>query len=355
MSTYSETLREIRSPGRVVRARRADLRPARALQLSAGVMLPLTAGVLLNHPQYGVYAALSALTCGFATISGEGHKRSAAGVLATAGMAAGAFVGAVAAGHAWPLLAVTAAFAYLAGIVGAFSDHVGAAAIQWPAALLLATATPDTPRQAAVRAGYVLAGGLAQTAITALTSGGLTGSGTARCRRRDPADFARHLIRTLRAHLGPGTIHGRHALRLAATASAAQGAALLLGLNHGYWAALTAVFVLKAEHVQTVRRILDRIGGTAIGVLFGILLTLAGAHGPAPLLLAAAATVALAYTVFTANYLLFSVFLTGFVVLLLDLLGQGAAQTTVPRLLATCLGGAAALIASHVRPRARAG
>jgi len=62
--------------------------------------------------------------------------------------------------------------------------------------------------------------------------------------------------------------------------------------------------------------------------------------------------IALGYTVFTANYFLFSVFLTGFVVLLLDLLGDGAGRTVGPRLLATVLGGVIALIASHVRPAA---
>lgn len=43
-------------------------------------------------------------------------------------------------------------------------------------------------------------------------------------------------------------------------------------------------------------------------------------------------------------------FLTGFVVVLLDLLGETAGHTVGPRLLATLLGGVIALVASHVRP-----
>jgi uncharacterized membrane protein YccC len=348
MSTYSETARELRSPGRLIRAQRSDLAPVRALRLAAGVVLPLTVGVTLGHPQYGAYAALGALPAGFAAMVGEHRRRPAAVALATAGMAVGAFVGAVAAGHTWPLITVVAACAYLAGVLSAFNDHVGTAVIQWPAALLIATANPQNPRQAAVHAGFLLAGGLGQAALTTL---GVPARPATPPRLRRPRALARHFTQATRAHLALNTVHGQHALRLAATAATAQGTATLLGLSHGYWASLTAVLVLKTDHVLTVRRCLDRIGGTAIGMLLGILLAMIATHGHTLLLLGAAATITLAYTVFTANYFVFSLFLTGFVVLLLDLLGEGASQTAGPRLLATCLGGVTALIASHVRPR----
>jgi uncharacterized membrane protein YccC len=175
---------------------------------------------------------------------------------------------------------------------------------------------------------------------------------TPRPPRRTPRALARHLLGTVHVHLGLRTEHGQHALRLAVTAATAQSAALLLGLPHPYWAALTAILVLKTDHVLTVRRSLDRIGGTAFGVLFGLLLAMLAHLGTVPLLLGAGLVIALGYTVFTANYFLFSVFLTGFVVLLLDLLGDGARSTAGPRLLATLLGGAIALVASHVRPAA---
>ncbi|MGH3415875.1 MAG: FUSC family protein, partial [Actinocrinis sp.] len=58
----------------------------------------------------------------------------------------------------------------------------------------------------------------------------------------------------------------------------------------------------------------------------------------------------LAYTVFAANYFVYTMFLTGFVVVLLDLLGFPAGQTALPRFVATLVGGVIALIASHARP-----
>src|ERR1051326_3305072 len=66
-----------------------------------------------------------------------------------------------------------------------------------------------------------------------------------------------------------------------------------------------------------------------------------------PLLLGAALAIVLAYTVFAASYFLFAVFLTGFVVVLLDLLGETASHPLGTRLLSTLLGGVIALVASH--------
>lgn len=349
-STYSDTVRELRSPRRITHVPRAGLAPVHGVQLAAGVMLPLSLGIALGHAEYGAFAALGALPSGFAAMFGEARKKPAAVALAAFGMALGAFVGALAASTPPLLILVTAAFAYVAGIVGAFSDRVAVAALQWPGALLIATSTPDGPREAAVRGSLVLAGGLGQAALVALCVATDAATPKRRRPRRSPREFADHLVGTVRAHLGFSTEHGRHALRLAATAAVAQSTALLLGLPHPYWAALTAVVVLKADHVLTVRRGLDRIGGTAIGVLLGLPLAALAHFGTVPLLLGAALAAALGYTVFAASYFLFSAFLTGFVVVLLDLLGESAHHTVGPRLLATLLGGAIAIAASHLRP-----
>jgi uncharacterized membrane protein YccC len=85
-------------------------------------------------------------------------------------------------------------------------------------------------------------------------------------------------------------------------------------------------------------------------VVLGMLLAAFAALGTTPLIVGAAVTVTLAYIVFPANYFVFTTFLTGFVVLLLDLLGQSAHEMAGARLLGTLLGGTIALAASHVRP-----
>ncbi|HEU5333689.1 MAG TPA: FUSC family protein [Actinocrinis sp.] len=354
MSTYSETFREIRSPGRVAQVPRASLTPGRGLLHGAGVIAPLALGAASGQLVYGSFAALGALPTGVAAMVGhtEGRKSIATALLAAAGMAVASFAGALAAANPVYLVPVIALSVYVAGIVGAFSDRVAAAALQWPVALLMATVLPETPGRAAVRAGFVLLGGLFQAALAFTIAAPADHRSVTRTwsrPRRTPRVFAQHLFDTIRAHVGVGTVHGQHALRLATAAIVAELAARAVGLPHGYWAALTAVVVLKSDHVLTVRRGLDRVGGTTLGVVLGMLLAALAGVGAGPLLVGAGVVVVLAYTVFGANYFLFSAFITGFVVLLLDLLGQSARDMAGVRLEATLLGGAIALAASHVR------
>jgi len=352
VSTYSETFRALRPTTEVVTVRRAHLDLHRGVRLALGAVVPLAVGVLLGRIEFGVFAALGALPAGFAATTGARARQHASAVLLSAlGMACAGFAGAALAGRPWLVLAALAAAAYAAGLCGAFSQRIGIATLQWPVALLLATSAPSGTAHAATYAVLLLAGGSWQALLTALDT------------RGEPADPAagrgaggvRRVCATLRAGLDPRSAHGEHVLRLTAVAAVAQTVALLAGISHGYWAALTALLVLKPEHTTTIRRSLDRIGGTAFGVLLGVPLALVGAAGHGPLLLVAACTLCLAYTVFAANYFVYCVFLTGFVVLLLDLLGESAADTAVSRLVATVLGGSIALAASHIRTRGPSG
>src|SRR6202043_2102453 len=68
------------------------------------------------------------------------------------------------------------------------------------------------------------------------------------------------------------------------------------------------------------------------------------------LVAAAAASVAVAYALFDVSYLLFNLFLTAFVLALLDLLGTPALRTAEARLLDTVIGSALALVAYFAWP-----
>lgn len=356
MSTYSETFHALRPTAKVVAVSRAHVDLRRGVRLGMGVFVPLAAGVLLGHPEYGVFAALGALTAGFAATTGARAGQHAYAVLLSGlGMAVSGFAGAALAQRPWALLGVLVAATFAAGLCGVFSQRFGIASLQWPAALLLATTTPAQPVQ---RAALLLAGGAWQALLTALDrrseSTERNGGGTAGTRDVDDDGVSVRTLRSiaakLRDGLDPRSEHGQHVLRLTVVTALTHVLAVSLAVSHGYWAAVTALLVLKPGHTATIRRGLDRIGGTVFGVLFGVVLASVGALGQMPLLLVAAATVCLAYTVFTANYFVFCVFLTGFVVLLLDLLGQSAAETALSRLVATALGGTIALAASHIRP-----
>jgi uncharacterized membrane protein YccC len=146
----------------------ARLAPARAARVALGVVLPLVIGWLCGDLRYGAYAALGALPAGFSSFQGETRSRVAAVALASAGMALSTFVGGtVAAASPWLLVPVVAAWGYLTGLSVCLEPRWSVAILQWSVALLIAVGLPVGPSEAAVRAGFVLAGGLLQALLVA--------------------------------------------------------------------------------------------------------------------------------------------------------------------------------------------
>jgi uncharacterized membrane protein YccC len=158
------------------------------------------------------------------------------------------------------------------------------------------------------------------------------------------------LVVTLRANLGTSSEAGRHALRLAVITGLAAMVAQAGGLPHSYWAPLTALIVLRPDYGSTLYRGLQRAAGTVVGVGLGLATVLLGHLGSAALLAGVGVSLFAAYALLTVNYLFFTVFLTGFVVVLLDLLGIPAGQTAPARLIGTGLGTGLALLAYILWP-----
>jgi uncharacterized membrane protein YccC len=143
-----------------------DVSPGRAARAAFGVVVPLAAGIATGHPEYGTFAALGALPAGFVSFRGVTRTRVLLVALTAAGMAISTFVGAAtAAGSPWLLVPEIAVWAYVAGVCAALGPSATAVSLQWPVALLIGSAIPLSPGQAAVRAGLVLAGGLWQGAL----------------------------------------------------------------------------------------------------------------------------------------------------------------------------------------------
>ncbi len=157
------------------------------------------------------------------------------------------------------------------------------------------------------------------------------------------ADLAAAML-ALRANAGISTEAGRHALRLAVVAAIGEIIAQASGLPHGYWIALTIVIVLRPDYASTIYRGVQRAGGTVVGVGLGAATVLLLHTGTAALVAAAGVTMTIAYAVFAVSYLLYAIFLTDFVVILLALLGQTAEQTAAARLISTGIGAALAII-----------
>ena len=156
--------------------------------------------------------------------------------------------------------------------------------------------------------------------------------------------------RALRANLTPVSETGRHALRLALTAGVAETLVRVTGLYEGRWVVLTVFLVLKPDYTSTVSRGIRRALGTAAGAGIGAVIAILLHATPIGIALVGGLAVAAAYAVFEVDYLVYSFFLTVFIVLLLHLVGLSAETTATARLADTAIGAALALIAYALWP-----
>jgi uncharacterized membrane protein YccC len=187
--------------------------------------------------------------------------------------------------------------------------------------------------------------GLGPGAVAGLAADDLPG----RSARPAPAAGPRWIARTMRASLGPASEAGRHALRLAVTVGLAEALVQSAGLFEGRWAVLTVFLVLRPDYSSTMSRALQRAVGTAAGAVLAAVIS-QFAHPAWTLAVAAGIAVAIAYGVFERNYLVFSVVLTVFVVLLLGILGMAAGPAATARVNDTAIGSVLALAAYLLWP-----
>ena len=174
---------------------------ARGLRSAAAVVLPLVIGGAVGHVEWGAYMALGALPAGFASFQGETRSRVAAVVLASLGMAASTFVGATTAAAApWLLVPIVTLWAYFTGLAVSLGPRASIAIFQWPVALLISMALPADPREAALRAGFVLAGGLLHAVFVAASWTLRTG-----LRERTTLATSYQALAEYAARLGSGT------------------------------------------------------------------------------------------------------------------------------------------------------
>ncbi|MDX6295449.1 MAG: hypothetical protein QOH50_4524 [Kribbellaceae bacterium] len=147
-----------------------DVAPQRAVRVAIGAAVPLAVGSASGHLDYGAYASLGALSAGFVSFQGVTRSRVTAVAVASAGMAVSTFVGAATAAVApWLLVPVVILWGYVAGLADCLGPRLSAAAIQWPVALVIAIGIPAGPTEATLRAGLVLAGGLLQIVLVAVS------------------------------------------------------------------------------------------------------------------------------------------------------------------------------------------
>ncbi|MER5892476.1 FUSC family protein [Streptomyces sp. NPDC001876] len=177
----------------------------------------------------------------------------------------------------------------------------------------------------------------------------LAGTVPAAARERAPTGPTTRRDAELRAsELVTGQLHGRPghpqvllvpALRMVLGTGLAGGAALLLGLGHSYWAAISAAAVLHSINVRTAtQRAVQRTLGTVAGLTLA-LVVLAARPDPVVLVLVIVLLEFLLEYVVARNYGLGVVFLTPLALLLTDLAAPSAPGALVQdRALSSVLG-----------------
>jgi uncharacterized membrane protein YccC len=190
-------------------------------------------------------------------------------------------------------------------------------------------------RVASVRAGLRAATDL----VTSWQGEGPPPENPVRHRRTRPPELLTRGARAiLRANLTLRSSAFRHAVRLGATTAAGAALYRALDLAHGYWVPLTVIFILRPDFGSTFTRGLQRYIGTAAGVVLATLL--AAALHPGPYVLAALATV-LAVGIFAfllANYALFTISVTAFIVFIVSFGGSPEYEAALDRLVASVIG-----------------
>ena len=131
----------------------------------------------------------------------------------------------------------------------------------------------------------------------------------------------------------------RHALRVAVVVAVTDGITKVLNVQHGYWAALTVMMVMRPDFSQTFSRGVARFAGTLVGVALASAVVELTHPGPwVAAVLAVACTSAL-YLVMQSGYLVASTLITAYIVFLLSMDGLALASTVRERVALTLLGG----------------
>ena len=169
-----------------------------------------------------------------------------------------------------------------------------------------------------------------------------------------PPRTSEPVIPRLRAHLHWSDAVSEHALRLTIAFGGATLASVIIDVPHAYWLPLTVAWIAKPDLANTVSRVTMRIAGTMVGlILVSAILVIAGELPGEAIILSVTVgfSGALVLAYLNANYPLAVIGITGFVILVEHVSGEGETDDIIARLLITALAGLWVLLVASVRPR----
>lgn len=163
----------------------------------------------------------------------------------------------------------------------------------------------------------------------------------------EPVSGLRNMIRAVLSQCTLSSQLFRHAIRLSLVVGVCSSLVPLFGLDSkGYWILLTAIFVCQPNYSATKKRLVQRVIGTILGVVVGVLLREYYLTSNLEAQLGLIVITGSLYTFFRfRNYGFSTFYITLLVLVSLDVIGIGANEGMLPRILDTLTGTALAWFA----------
>lgn len=325
---------------------------ASGVRTSLATVLPLIIGQITGYPAIGLFIGLSGLYLSVSDKEGSTVYTLTAGLfLNAAAMYAGTIVG----NDVWLSISLLFLVAFIGGMMAAFGEIAGQ--IGYVTTLVFAVALGQAANYEAAGERFFafLAGGAFSLLLTLLlwffnrrTS---SASDETQAQKNIEIETREQPLKGLWKQFTPRSIIFRHALRLAVASTIAIAVYKLFRLEHGYWLIITVLVIVKPIFADTRKRALERILGSVAGGILAVVIAALFQNIVIIDILLVLFSV-LAFSNVRTNYGFYALFLTPFVVLMIDTVMPGDWQIALVRILDTLIGGAIALVVSYLlRPK----
>ena len=310
------------------------------IRTAFAAVTPIVVGQLAHNPTAGTMMALGGLYVSTTDKEGASVRSLAAATLA---VASGAFVAALAAQNVWSAILLITAVSFGAGLLYAFGDLAGQIGFATALVCAVEAGSPAHGEAALERMGEFALGGIWAALLTCLL---WHWEGRQAAPAEAPVEPDQQ---ETERRWKPEVI--QHALRLAVAAGIAVSLYRALGMQRGYWLIITVLVIMKPELSATRQRALERVVGSLVGGAVAVLIA-ATVRNVVVMDLLLVAFAILAYSHLSYDYGLYTVFLTPFVILLVNMAAPGDWHVALLRISDTIFGGALAwIIAILLRPR----
>jgi len=324
---------------------------ASGVRTAAAACVPLVVGQMTGYAAMGLLVGLGGLY--LSVTDKEGSTRASllfATLLNGAAVLAGCLIG----GSVWASIVATFVWAFLAGMASGYGEVVSQigfiSTLTFAVALGLASGFESGLREAVA----FIAGGLWGIALTSVLWRFSKQTGEL-SETPENAGARLGIFERFKANLTFRSIIFRHALRLALGATVAVTLFKTLRMERGYWLIVSVLVIVKPVFADTRKRAAERVIGSVVGGFLAALLA-ASIRSVLALDLLLVAFSVLAYSHVRHNYGIYVIFLTPFVVLMIETVEPADWHIVLTRVFDTLLGGAIALTISYLlRPRSAFG